>query len=202
MRWPKSRCGPPAWVCLPGPSLCLFHLPSLPPPQPSSSNKLNEATTTMTTKRHDAKVKPSPSLSLSRSTLEGQLLLCVSVGLKSWQRSRIRMRTTEERGGTQGGTKSAPRSVQAQQSSLEFNQSALLILLCISFRCCLTTSRASTCYADQVPFNSRFKEQLGVILDRLCPLMSRILSSSPAWRTPRSINKGNDGATKGIRIGR
>ena len=187
MRWPKSRCGPPAWVCLPGPSLCLFHLPSLPPPQPSSSNKLNEATTTMTTKRHDAKVKPSPSL--SRPTVEGQLLLCVSVGLKSWQRSRIRMRTTEERG-----------SVQAQQSSLEFNQSTLLlILLCISFRCCLT---ASTCYAHQAPFHSRFKEQLGVILDRLCPLMSRILSSSPAWRTPRSINKGNDGATKGIRIGR
>ena len=132
-------------------------------------------------RRHDAKVKPS--LSLSRSTLEGQLLLCVSVGLKSWQRSRIRMRTRE------GGS----CSVQAEQSFLEFNQSTLLlILLCISFRCCLTTS---TCYADQAPFHSRFKEELGVILDRLCPLMSRILSSSPGWRTPRStINKGNDGA--------
>ena len=57
-------------------ALCSSALPSIPPFHPSlppSSNKLNEdmTTTTMTMKRHDAKVKPC----LSRSTLEGQLLL-------------------------------------------------------------------------------------------------------------------------------
>ena len=151
-----------AWVCLSF-AVCLFHLPSLPPStQPSSSNKLNEDTTTMTMRRHDAKVKPS--LSLLRSTLEGQLLLCVSVGLKSWQRSRIRMRTRE------GGS----CSVQAEQSFLEFNQSTLLlILLCISFRCCLTTS---TCYARR-PSALPFSIQGAVWSDPRSPLPSHVSHS-------------------------